>query len=121
VDLDNPVIKLCIEGTRAEYEGRFEEACTLYRQAWKASKGNFEACVAAHYIARCQKNPEDILYWNLESLNRANAVKNERVKDFYPSLYVNLGRSYELIGNQSEAQRYYELAAELGITHRSNP
>jgi tetratricopeptide (TPR) repeat protein len=120
MDLDNPVIKLCMEGTHAEYDGRYEEAFTLYRQAWDASKDDFEACVAAHYVARSQENPKDILYWNLESLNRANAVKDERVKDFYPSLFLNLGRSYELIGNQPEAQRYYDLAAELGVVHLSN-
>jgi tetratricopeptide (TPR) repeat protein len=119
VDLDNPVIKLCIEGTRAEYEGRYKDACTLYQLALEASKDDFEACVAAHYIAHCQENPEDILYWNLESLNRANAVKDERVKDFYPSLYVNLGRSYELIGNQR--YRYYDSplswVSSIGVTH----
>jgi len=121
MDLDNPVIKLCIEGTRAEFEGRREEAHAMYQKAWEASKDDYEACVAAHYVARFQENPEDILYWNQEALKRADAVNDERVKDFYPSLFLNLGRSYELIGNQSEAQRYFDLAAELGILHRSNP
>jgi len=120
LDLENPVIKLCLEGTRAEFEGRVEVAHALYQQAWEASKDDFEACVGAHYVARFQTNPEDILFWNQESLNRAKIVNDDRVKDFYPSLYLNLGHSYELLGNQPEAQIYYDLAAELGITHRNN-
>lgn len=119
MELENPVIKLCIEGTRAEFEGRFADACDLYHKAWEASKDDYEACVAAHYVARFQANPEDVLFWNQEALNRAQAVKDERVENFYPSLYLNLGRSYEILGNQAEAQRYYDLAAGLGVEHRS--
>ena len=121
MDLENPVIKLCIEGTRAEFEGRVEDAVSLYQKAWEESKDDYEACVAAHYVARFQTNPEDALYWNQESLNRADAVNDERVKDFYPSLYLNLGRSHELLGDQAKAQRYYDLAAGLGVVHRRNP
>lgn len=120
MELENPVIKLCIEGTRAEFEGRTELASALYQQAWEASRDDYEACVAAHYVARFQANPEDILFWNQESLDRAKKVNDARVIDFYPSLYLNLGHSYELLGDQPEAQRYYNLAAELGITHRNN-
>ena len=118
MDLENPVVKLCLEGTRAEFEGRIEVARALYQQAWEASRDDYEACVAAHYVARFQTNPEDILFWNQESLNRANIVNDDRIKDFYPSLYLNLGHSYELLGNQVEAQWYYELAAGLGVIHQ---
>jgi hypothetical protein len=51
-------------------------------------------------------------------LEHANVVNDERVKEFYPSLYLNLGRSYELVGDQNEAQRYYNLAAKLGVIHQ---
>jgi tetratricopeptide (TPR) repeat protein len=119
MDLDNPVIKLCVEGTRAEFEGRANVARTLFMQAWEASRDDYEACVAAHYVARYQESPEDMLRWNREALNRANAVGDDRVKDFYPSLYLNMGRSYETLGNQAEAQKYYNLAAELGFVHQA--
>jgi hypothetical protein len=29
-----------------------------------------------------------------------------------------MGKSYELLGNLNEAKRYYDLAAELGVTHQ---
>ncbi len=118
VNTHNPVIKLCIEGTQAEYKGHHEEAQILYWKAWEIAQNDYEACIAAHYVAQFQQKPEDILFWNLEALNRADNVQRELVKDFYPSLYLNMGRAYELVGNASEAQKYYDLAAKLGFKHQ---
>jgi hypothetical protein len=118
MDINNPVIKLCIEGTNAEFEGRVGDAHILYDQAWELRKDDYDACIAAHYVARFRDAPEDTLHWNQEALKRADAVNDDSVKDFYPSLYLNLGHSYELLGNISEAQKYYSLAAELGVVHQ---
>ena len=118
MDLNNPVIQLCIEGTRAEFEHRIEDARILYEHAWEARKDSYDACIAAHYVARFQNSVEDTLHWNHLALKHANAVNDERVKDFYPSLYLSLGRSNELVGNQGEAQRYYDFAAALGVVHQ---
>ncbi len=120
MDLTNPVIQLCMDGTRAEFEHRLEDARSLYQQAWEARTDDYDACIAAHYVARFQDSTDESLRWNQIALEHADAVKDERVKDFYPSLYLNLGRSYELVGNPSEAQRYYNLAAELGVVHQAD-
>ena len=37
---------------------------------------------------------------------------DERVRQFYPSLLLNLGHSHEELGSFDEARRYYALAAE---------
>jgi tetratricopeptide (TPR) repeat protein len=118
MDLANPVIQLCLAGIRAEYEGRREDACRLYQQAWEAAGDDYEACIAAHYVARFQDTPQATLVWNQEALRRAEAVGDGRVSEFYPSLYVNLGHSHEMLGNLPEAQQYYQLAADLGLEHR---
>jgi hypothetical protein len=44
--------------------------------------------------------------------------RDERVKDLYLSLYLNLGHSYEALGDQVHAQKYYQLAADLGVPHQ---
>ena len=111
MDPDNPVVKLCVKGMQAEAQDRSDEALTFFMQAWEACKDDYDACIAAHFVARHQENPQDMLYWNKESLIRASAVGDERVQMFYPSLYLNMGYSYELLGNVTEALRYYELAA----------
>ncbi len=118
MDQDNPVIKLCIAGTQAEFDGSMEAACELYRQAWEAATDDYEACIAAHYMARCQESPEETFRWNREALERAKAIDDGSIKEFYPSLYLNMGRSYEQLGDQAEAEKYFNLAAELGVPHQ---
>ena len=118
LDLNNSVIKLCVEGTQAEYRGEIDKARSLYRQAWHAVRDDFETCIAAHYMARFQENPEDRLSWNQLALEKAEAVGDERVQGFYPSLYLNMGQSFELLGNQAKAKYYYNLAAVLGLEHQ---
>jgi tetratricopeptide (TPR) repeat protein len=118
LDPTNPVISFCLEGTRAEFEGRIAAARQLYQQAWEAARDDFEACVAAHYCARHQPDPRVSLHWNLAALAHADAVGDERVRNFYPSLYLNLGYSYELLGDLARARDYYDRAADLGFPHR---
>lgn len=118
MDTTNSVVQLCMAGTRAEFEHRIEDARVLYQQAWEACVDDYETCIAAHYVARFQDSAEETLRWNQIALDCAHAVNFERVKGFYPSLYLSLGHSYEVVGNQAEAQKYYDLAAELGVIHQ---
>jgi len=117
MDLNNPVIILCVEGTQAEFQGQIDRARACYQKAWETAQDDYEACIAAHYMARHQDRPEERLHWNQVALEKAEAVDNERVREFYPSLYLNMGRSHELMGSRTEANRFYELAAELGVFH----
>lgn len=116
--MDNLVIQLCVEGTQAEFRGEIEVARALYQQAWEVAQDDFEACIAAHYVARHQADPAQRLHWNQIALDRANAVGDDRVLAFYPSLFLNMGQSFELLGNPDEARRYYDQAAELGVIHQ---
>ena len=118
MDVDNPVIQLCLVGTQAEFEGRLDAARAAYRQAWELAKDDYDACMAAHYVARLQSDPAVTLHWNQVALARAEAVDDERVRGFYPSLYLNLGQSHEELGHEAEAQRYYALASDLGFEHQ---
>ena len=111
MDPNNPVVKLCIEGMQAEGAGDHELSHSLFVQAWNVAGDDYEACVAAHYLARHQPNPEETLRWNQESLRLAEAVGDDRVQYFFPSLLLNLGHSLEVLGNIVEARRYYDLAA----------
>jgi len=54
--------------------------------------------------------------WNQRSLDFANAVADDRVREFYPSLYLNMGKAHEDIGNREAAKRFYEMAA--GVVDR---
>jgi tetratricopeptide (TPR) repeat protein len=109
LDSSNPVIQLCAKGMATE---SVEEALSFFEEAWKNSLNPTEACIAAHYLARHQATPSEELRWNLEAINRADAVGEEEMKAFYPSLYLNLAKCYEDLGQIEEAKKYYLLAAE---------
>lgn len=119
IDLENPVVKLCVAGSQAEFEKRIDDAKALYRQAWEIAADDYEATIAAHYVARHQENAQQTLHWNQIALERAEAADDERVQPFFGSLYVNMGHSYEVLGDIETAQRYYALAAERGVVHQA--
>jgi tetratricopeptide (TPR) repeat protein len=111
-DPNNPVVELCVKGMNAEGEGNIGEARQLFQQAWDIATNDFEAFTAAHYLARNQEDPKDNLKWNLEALTRADAINDENTKGHYPSLYLNVAKSYETLGNSKEAAHHYQLAAD---------
>jgi tetratricopeptide (TPR) repeat protein len=111
MDPNNPVVKLCMDGMAGEARGRFDDARKLFEQAWSVCQDDYDACMAAHLLARHQDPPQAVFDWNQEALNRANLVDDDGVLSFYASLYLNLGHSHETLGNKTEARRYYEMAA----------
>lgn len=113
MDPENPVVKLCVQGMECESSGRLAEASRLFTNAWMQSEDDFERCIAAHYMARHQEEPADALMWNQRSLDHANAVDDARVRPFYPSLYLNMGKAYEDLGHRENARDSYERAEKL--------
>jgi hypothetical protein len=112
MDVDNPVVRLCGDGMRAESEGRSSDAHALFREAWYAATDDYEACIAAHYLARHQRTPEDTLRWNRECLDRADRVGDERVRGFYPSLHVAMATAHQELGEPDKAHEHYRQAAQ---------
>jgi tetratricopeptide (TPR) repeat protein len=96
---------------QAEAEGRTDDARGLFHQAWEAATDDYEACVAAHYLARHQPTPKETLHWNQECLNRADLVADDRVRAFYPSLHVNMAKAYRDLGEPDQAHEHFTFAA----------
>jgi len=113
MDPNNPIVRLCVQGMECEGRGRLEDAAELFLSAWNQSADDFVRCIAAHYMARHQKSPVDTLRWNQRSLDHANAVAYERVREFYPSLYLNMGKAHEDLGNREAAEQFYAMAATV--------
>jgi tetratricopeptide (TPR) repeat protein len=113
---DNLVVKLCAQGMEYESKGNFEQASSLFMSAWNQSTDDFERCIAAHYVARHQKSPDEALTWNQRSLDYARALGDDRVSGFFPSLYLNMGKAYEDLGRWDEARRFYAMTEELLTT-----
>ena len=113
MDTNNPVVKLCAQGMQAEGTGELAAAKTCFGQAWAEASDDWERCVAAHYVARHQDTPEATLHWNEESLRYADAVGGATVAGFYPSLYLNIGHSHEMVGDREQAIDGYRNAERL--------
>lgn len=103
-----------MEITRAEYAGQIAQARALANRAWTLAQDDFDACLAAHYMARYAAGPRAALRWSREAVRRAGQVDPALVQSFWPSLYLNLGRAYERCGRPAAARKYYALAAALG-------
>jgi Flp pilus assembly protein TadD len=110
MDPTNVVVKMCAEGMAAEAIGRSDEARSLFAEAWAVSANDYEACIAAHYLARHQADGEETLWWNQEALRRADAANDHPVAELYPSLFLNVAYALEQLGRRDEAHRHYALA-----------
>jgi tetratricopeptide (TPR) repeat protein len=109
-DPNNKVVKICIQGMDMEAKGKPEEASRLFLQAWKEASNDFEKFIAAHYVARHQKNIPDKLKWLETSLQFALNINNDTVTGAFPSLYLNLAKCYEELNDPRNAKKNYELA-----------
>ncbi|WP_234349027.1 hypothetical protein [Streptomyces sp. WM6373] len=111
-DPENTVVQLCAQGMQAETEGRDVQARDLFLQAWEAAEDDYDACIAAHYLARHQPTPQETLHWNQECLNRADKVGDERVRGFYASLHGNMARTHRDLGQIDQAREHFESAGK---------
>jgi hypothetical protein len=95
-------------------QGDQEGARALYQVEWDAAASagdQYRACVVAHFMAHAQSQPEAQLSWHLRALDAADAVGNERVAPFYPSLYANIAEVALRLGDLPRARRYSERAS----------
>lgn len=75
----------------AETAGDAAGARVAYEEAWAATSNDFERCIAAHYVPRVIDDAHEKLRWNEDALAFANAVGDERVTSFLPSLHAGVG------------------------------
>ncbi|MER7115584.1 hypothetical protein ABT332_13935 [Saccharomonospora azurea] len=118
MDTNNPVVRLCADGMRAEADGRADDARALFERAWAEASDDYESCVAAHYLARHQPTIADELHWNQVCLDLADAVTTSvgplasAVAAFYPSLHACLARCHRELGDLDTAATHYRRAAD---------
>ncbi|CAN5804378.1 NAD(+)--rifampin ADP-ribosyltransferase [soil metagenome] len=112
-DPNNNVVKRCLQGMNMEENGKPEEARKLFLQAWDEATNNFEKFMAAYYVARHQKTVPDKLKWTEAALQFALSINNESVNGAFPSLYLNIAKCYEDLGDPDNAKKNHELAVSF--------
>src|ERR1700741_17783 len=110
IDPANPVAALCAEGMAAD--GTPAEALRLFEQAWAARRDDYDAAIAAHFVARHEATPADTLSWNALAVRHAEAVAGGRASAFLASLYLNLGDAQAKIGDVAAAAKSVRRAAD---------
>jgi hypothetical protein len=101
IDTTNRVVALCAEGMAME--GAPADALRLFEQAWAERSDDFEAAIAAHFVARHQPTPEETLRWNVLAVQHAELVSDGRAAGFLASLYLNLADAHEKLGERALA------------------
>lgn len=107
---NNNIVKLCLQGMEAEGKSSPEEAYRIFLQAWNEAETDFEKFLASHYLTRHQKSMLEKLKWVDTNLQFALKMNNDYVKGIYPSLYSNLAKCYEELGDIVNAKKHFELA-----------
>lgn len=108
-DPNNVIIKLCLSGMSLEDGGNIEEAITMFDKAWHEATDDYDRFIAAYHLARLQKSSTEKLRWMETSLQCALNINDENVKSAYSTLYLNIAKCYEELGDSDNAQRNYEL------------
>jgi len=108
---NNNIVRLCLQGIAMEKKGENEEASKIFSQAWDEARDDFEKFIAAHFVARHQKNVADKLKWLTIDLELALKIHDERVQSALAPLCTNIATCYEELGDTVEAKKNYDLAA----------
>lgn len=108
IDATNPVVALCAEAMAIEGTG--EEAKRLVERAWDLRRDDYDAALVAHFLARHQPTAADTLHWNALAIRHAEAVEDDRAKQFMASLYLNLADSQANVGDLTSAAATAERA-----------
>lgn len=107
---NNNVVRLCLQGMAMEEKGQPAEAIGLFMQAWNEATNDFEKFTAAHYVARHQQNIPDKLKWHKTGLELALSINDNTVRSALASLYMNIAKCYEELGDMENAGKNRELA-----------
>lgn len=106
---ENDIVSLCASGMEQEGLGDKQKAMELFNEAWTKAITDYEKAIAAHYVARHQPGIREKLHWDLLALKHA-ALSGEEVKGFFPSLYLNIAKGHEDLGEKADALHHYGLA-----------
>ena len=107
---NNHVVQLCVQGMGMEEKGNTKEAARLFLQAWNEATNDFEKYTAAFYVARHQETVHDKLKWLQTDLQLALKINNDTVRSAFPSLYANIAKCYEELGEFDNAKKNAELS-----------
>lgn len=117
---NNKIVKLCLQGMAMEDSGKPDEALKLFLRAWNEAENDSEKFIAGHYIARHQTDVHEKLKWLKKTLLLAININDDTVKSALPSLYSNIAKCYDSLGDKEKAKENYELSKSFNDNPSDN-
>lgn len=108
---NNHIVKLCLQGMELESRGEHAQASPLFLQAWTDATNDAEKFIAAHFVARTQQDAREKLKWLQTDLELALKIDDVTVHSALPSIYMNLAKCYEILGDTVNAEKNKMLSA----------
>lgn len=105
-----------------EVQRDMDAARAVYAELWEAATrggDSYAACIAAHFMAHAQDEPETQLAWHTRAFDCAEGARvagDERSAPFFPSLHANLADVYLRLGDRERAQAHIERARESTLS-----
>lgn len=110
----NAVVQLCLQGMDLEGKNMPEEAGNLFLRAWNEATNDFEKFMAAYFVGRLHSSVADKLHWVEITLQLAQKINNNYVKEIFPALYSRAAECYEEMGDSDMAKKNQEFARLFG-------
>lgn len=109
----NPIVKLCVQSLALEGQDQAEAAGRTALQAWNEATHDFERFIAACFVARYQVEIPEKLEWLQTALQCALQTDNIAAMGVLPTLYTDISRCYDTLGDPDNARKYGVLSASL--------
>lgn len=110
---NNPVIQRCLQAMAADANGQPEEARKILLQACQEATNDFEKFIAAHLAGRHEQDPHEQLKWLDKALEAGKKADSVSVQTALPSLYRDMARCYDALGDKGKARFNEDLADTL--------
>lgn len=95
-----------------EGAGLRDEAAALFAMAWELAQSDCDKLLVAHYVARHQPSVGMKLHWDAVALRHALLCGAPEVAGTLSSLYLNIGKCHEDLGDRVSAREHYLLAEQ---------
>jgi hypothetical protein len=120
-DPENRIVKLCAAGMEAEMNADPQRAQSLFSSAWESASNDLEKFIAAHYAARHQPDAGESLRWNVLALHHAELAADANLSAYLPSLFLNVGKSFEDLDDAGRALEFYRKADTASAALGNDP
>jgi hypothetical protein len=109
------VAKVVAEARTHREAGDRAEAMRLLEECLAQARGagdDLLACYVLHDLGHTETEPTAQLGWHLDALAAADAVGDQRVAGFYPSLHLNLAITYRALENRERTREHLDAAED---------